>query len=129
MKKKIAKKWIKALRSGKYKQGKGYLKQINNKENYTHCCLGVLCELYNEDMKKKHKKLLKITRDHFSNFYCFNGNRVDLPIQVQQWANLSTSDGYFTDHRYVSDSLASLNDREKTFKDIATAIENNIENL
>ena len=32
MKKDIAKKWIKALRSGKYKQGKGYLKQFNTKK-------------------------------------------------------------------------------------------------
>lgn len=35
----IKKKWIEALRSGKYKQGIGFL---NNNGKY--CCLGVLCE-------------------------------------------------------------------------------------
>lgn len=33
-------KWIEALRSGQYKQGKGYLKKGD-----CHCCLGVLCEV------------------------------------------------------------------------------------
>ena len=33
-------KWIEALRSGKYEQGKHYLK-VNGK----FCCLGVLCEV------------------------------------------------------------------------------------
>ena len=33
-------KWIEALRSGKYKQGKGFLKKGD-----CHCCLGVLCEV------------------------------------------------------------------------------------
>lgn len=42
MDKKIAKEWADALRSGKYKQGIGYL---NRKK--TFCCLGVLCEILN----------------------------------------------------------------------------------
>ena len=33
-------KWIAALRSGKYKQGKGALQR-----NESFCCLGVLCEV------------------------------------------------------------------------------------
>jgi len=35
--------WLKALRSRKYKQGKGQLKEetVENKQKY--CCLGVLC--------------------------------------------------------------------------------------
>ena len=34
-------KWCKALRSGKYKQGKGSLQSKKG-----HCCLGVACELF-----------------------------------------------------------------------------------
>ena len=34
-------KWLEALRSGKYKQGRGCLRSENNK----FCCLGVLCDL------------------------------------------------------------------------------------
>lgn len=33
-------KWLKGLRSGEYKQGKGFLRNEDN----THCCLGVLAE-------------------------------------------------------------------------------------
>lgn len=40
MKKRIANKWIKALRSREYEQGFGKLKNGNK-----YCCLGVLCEI------------------------------------------------------------------------------------
>jgi len=39
---KFKEKWLKALRSGEYKQGEGYL-LINN----TLCCLGVGCKVLN----------------------------------------------------------------------------------
>lgn len=39
--KKFKEKWVKALRSGDYEQGKFYLK--NSKGNY--CCLGVACKI------------------------------------------------------------------------------------
>lgn len=42
----LATAWVKALRSGKYKQGKG---QLRYEEDHgipaTHCCLGVLAEV------------------------------------------------------------------------------------
>lgn len=44
MKPEIKKRWIEALRSGKYNQGKGYLCKDDS-----YCCLGVLCELAVED--------------------------------------------------------------------------------
>jgi hypothetical protein len=48
----IKKKWLAALRSGKYKQGSGRLKR-----GPYHCCLGVLCEVaddkYFRDDKSK----------------------------------------------------------------------------
>ena len=40
MKQEIAERWVQALRSGKYKQGRRVLKQGEN-----FCCLGVLCEV------------------------------------------------------------------------------------
>lgn len=44
MKKEIAEKWTKALRSGKYKQGTGELRAYITDE-VQFCCLGVLCEI------------------------------------------------------------------------------------
>lgn len=38
-------KWIAALRSGKYVQGKGYLHKITKGKEHMFCCLGVLCEV------------------------------------------------------------------------------------
>ena len=35
--------WIKDLRSGKYKQGKGALKTVNFDGSIGYCCLGVAC--------------------------------------------------------------------------------------
>src|SRR3990167_9242979 len=45
MKKSYAMKWIAALRSGKYKQGKGALHQVDRSRYHKYCCLGVLCEV------------------------------------------------------------------------------------
>lgn len=134
------KKWIKALRSGKFKQGTGTLKQYDSKGNAQHCCLGVLCELYNETMKKNKKKTLpeKIydNDSDFSHGYCRLGGKLDdLPKEVKDWAGMKTSFGKF----YVKDfgdnlslgenSLADLNDTGRKFKTIADIIEKNWEVL
>lgn len=41
----IKTKWLEALRSGKYKQGKEYLELTNDDGVVTNCCLGVLCRI------------------------------------------------------------------------------------
>jgi len=38
-------KLVKALRSGRYKQGKFALKQVDDEGNTSFCCLGVACDL------------------------------------------------------------------------------------
>lgn len=40
----IKTKWVEALRSGKYKQGRDALCTAKNAENF-YCCLGVLCDV------------------------------------------------------------------------------------
>lgn len=47
MDKELAVKWIEALRSGKYKQGRSRLKHAGR-----HCCLGVLCEVAGYKIKR-----------------------------------------------------------------------------
>lgn len=44
MKASLKKKWVAALRSGDYKQGRNSLKQGKG-DKATYCCLGVLCEI------------------------------------------------------------------------------------
>ena len=50
--------WVKALQSGKYRQGQ--LRLIREQKTYgtEHCCLGVLCELALAEgvCKKKHTR-------------------------------------------------------------------------
>ena len=49
MNKIVKRKWLKALRSGEYKQGSGQLvtkPNYPNNEDYLFCCLGVLQNLY-----------------------------------------------------------------------------------
>lgn len=44
MKEDIKRRWLKALRSGEYKQSRTYLKSENG-----FCCLGVLCDILQKD--------------------------------------------------------------------------------
>jgi hypothetical protein len=135
MKKEIAKKWVKALRSGKYKQGKGYLKQLNSKNEPRHCCLGVLCELYDQQMKKNHKKTLYV--EHMINsesgtvveFISFNKHDGGLPKEVREWANMISPCGEFVNDKDRVEYLSDLNDNGKKFSTIADIIEKNVESL
>lgn len=45
MNKRLKAAWVKALRSGKYRQGKGSLKEENLSGETEFCCLGVLNEV------------------------------------------------------------------------------------
>lgn len=134
MKKNVMKKWVKALRSGKYKQGRSFLKQFNSKKQPRHCCLGVLCELYNEEMKKNHKKSLIVdtTGDSFgiARTVCFFGaNDSGLPKVVKDWSGMRGSFGFFRTDTNDEESLSNLNDTGKTFKTISKIIEKEWENL
>jgi len=131
MKKDVAKKWVKALRSGKYKQGQSWLKQYDKKGEEQHCCLGVLCELYNNEMKKKHKKSLnsKTVEDWNVTRISFNKNDQSLPNIVKKWAGMKDSLGNFIDSNNMCRCLADMNDIGRKFNTIANIIEKNVENI
>lgn len=133
------KKWVKALRSGKFKQGAGNLKQYNSRGVAQHCCLGVLCELYNQEMKKNKKKSLpeKVCDNDsdFSHGYSrFGGKKEDLPKEVKDWAGMKNSLGKFQTNEVDEygdreECLADLNDMGQKFKTIADIIEKNYESI
>lgn len=115
---KNAQKWVQALRSGKYKQTKSVLRYESR-----FCCLGVACEVYNQEMKRLHKKQLKtIITD--GKVVAYDNCEQILPLKVQHWLNLSTRDGDFGDG-----DLVEMNDNGKTFRQIARVIERQPENL
>lgn len=122
-------KWVKALRSGKYKQGQGLLKQTTEQNKTSHCCLGVLCEIYNEEMRKNKKKTLSEKVNN--GLHEFNKQFEHLPKPVQKWADLFGQIGEFTDvdRGIYLGSLADMNDGGYSFKEIAKTIEKKWKNL
>lgn len=122
MKKKIALKWVEALRSGEYVQGEGELRSSNN----SFCCLGVLCNLH----AQKHKKIARLETDPQK----YLGQDTVLPNQVRDWAGLGSSNGLFEYGLFKEDndvnSLIELNDQEcLDFNKIASFIEKNYKHL
>ena len=119
MKKEIAKIWVAALRSGKYKQGTSYLRKGDE-----FCCLGVLCDLAIK------ADVIDEAIPHPSGrqgIFCFDdGSTEMLPKTVQEWSGLNSDDGAIA---AVHHDLASFNDDGKPFSEIADIIEANVEAL
>jgi hypothetical protein len=127
MNKEIAKKWVKALRSGKYKQGQAVLHGTKGGKD-THCCLGVLCDLYQQDRRSKKKKMLNV--DYYWGGVTYDGAETDLPDAVLKWAGMKTNDGTWDIEDGEISNLVYLNDdKRSSFNKIASIIEKNVENL
>lgn len=120
MKPEVAKIWVDALRSGEYTQGKQALKFTKGGKWY-HCCLGVLCELYDQN----HEEKLEQTTDIYAEktIVYFNGEHEILPQIVADWAGLGSRKGIHVV------SLVDLNDNGYSFKEISDVIEQNVKNL
>ena len=99
------KRFIAALRSGKYKQGKGRLRQDNR-----FCCLGVACDVS--------KRSLRADWDLDS----FLGENLTLPDEVVDYYGFTSDDPILDEY-----NAAGLNDGafgpSFTFKKIATFFE------
>jgi len=109
--KKIADKWIEALRSWKYRQCKKRLytpKSENGEGGY--CCLGVLAKVVgfeDEDLE-----------DHDL-----------LTAKMMNRAGMETPCGRFVDQESMPKSLDTLNDHGTSFAEIADLIEKHWEQL
>lgn len=137
MRDKVAKLWIDALRSDRFKQTEGSLHTVKERvivlERHQdtgqvlrtktipagHCCLGVLCELAIEAGVEVEKSMI------YGNGYeeLYDGKAGALPASVMDWAGMRTGDGDFKTKDMCNESLAALNDAGKTFAEIADIIE------
>jgi len=144
MKKEIAKKWVRALRSKKYKRGAGYLKVVRKNGEARHCCLGVLCELYQAERKRDKKPLLAVKElagiatagslEDSAKFTEFEEGSHLLPQRVQRWAGLKDDSGKMRGDLVPCAgspraSLADLNDAGCSFARIADIIEARVNDL
>lgn len=103
MDKELKEKWIKALRSGEYKQGKDCLRSNDN-----YCCLGVLCDIIDSN---------SWVHDENSGLIKFNSG-------VRLWY---THAPYEKIDWVKQVSLMDLNDSQsKNFDEIADWIEENL---
>lgn len=116
----IATRWVKALRSGRYKQAKEHLASTAGM-----CCLGVLCTILRTRVDK--------SDDAYWEFG-IERNRLNLPAEVQARAGIKSRGGVFysllhDDGKIYRRELSALNDSGKSFAEIADMIEKNWELL
>lgn len=104
MNKEIKKKWIEALRSGRYKQGQARLRSVNDE----FCCLGVLLDVLGEG---------KWEESNYGKYYEINLQDHVLDLVVREKVGLKDDD-----HR----TLMVKNDRGYSFNEIADWIEKNL---
>lgn len=111
----VKEKWIKALESGEYTQGMGYLKS-ELKGEYFFCCLGVLCDIHANETGNEWDKNDALCLD---NIYSYLGEKSFLPQGLTHWANLDPDDISY---------LVNRNDDGSTFDEISQYIRNNLRN-
>lgn len=93
-------KWVEALRSGKYEQATGWLREGNR-----YCCLGVLCDISGQG---EWEPINNPTQG-----YKYLGYVAVMPEEIAQFGEQETT-------------LVLMNDRGKPFTDIADWIEQNL---
>jgi hypothetical protein len=125
MKQHIKDSWCAALRSGDYIQGDETLKHVDDEGLATHCCLGVLTELYavengivftgieSELKAASDIKDLTIPNLHSDEYLC---------PAVMEWAGLDRNDPAVYGQG-VDGTLAAMNDSGYSFEQIADVIE------
>lgn len=97
-------KWVEALRSGKYKQGKNHLR---NKDD-TFCCLGVLCDIVNETKWKPY------ANDYYYYDEGLSLSSATIPPKLRKEVGLDS---------YMQYKAMRMNDRGCPFTKIADMIE------
>ncbi len=98
--------WVEALRSGKYRQTTGVLKDLAG----GMCCLGVLCDVVG----------LAWTEGDDRNYVAGTTYSAVAPPEAMQFVGLTEETGAY---RSGIDSLAVKNDKGATFAQIADIIE------
>lgn len=109
-------KWVAALRSGEFTQGK----MILNRDG-AYCCLGVLCELAAREGVIEKKKTNNFSS---SSSYSYDGGSTAPTVKVLEWAGLPTDSEWAVEVPLGEKTAMALNDEDhKSFAEIADEIE------
>lgn len=116
LKPEVKEKFLKALRSGEYIQGKNYLRMKGEDGVTRHCCLGVLGELYQKETENEFANLdqprqLDQTLDHAVCEWAFDEDDSELYNPALKYNNV-----------FVSASMLN-DDADLTFSQIADLFE------
>lgn len=109
MNKELKAKWLEKLRSGKYKQTENSLRLIEEDETFSYCCLGVLGECL-------------IDQDPINHYWNSSNYFVSKELGVIEGGYL----GKRVIPRNIQVLLADMNDKGKSFLEIADYIEENL---
>lgn len=107
--------WVEALRSGKYKQGKQVLHDIDNN---TYCCLGVACDLFKDDTKLQLGTQNMYMSHQGTRVQTYDNHPFYLPVSVAEFLNIKD-----TGALKCGSTLGYKNDKGATFNEIADIIE------
>ena len=125
MNKDVKKKWVDALRSGRFKQGRSRL----NYANESYCCLGVLCEIAVSEGATDPARL----KDGVGRSMTYGWSSTVPPDDVLEWAGIDDEpvfparDDSMHNTWSAANKLIDLNDDQRApFEVIADWIEANL---
>ena len=121
MKEDIKQKWVAALCSGEYEQGRGFLKHFGE-----YCCLGVLCDIAAKEGIVSVEEVSGTEEN--PGVISYDGAWDVLPSSVVEWSGIVTNTGHIPSgvptYCGTFTNLAELNDLTKlNFDGLADVIE------
>lgn len=123
----IKAKWLTALRSGEYRQGRNVLKQqFDENDAPQFCCLGVLCDIAIKDGLNLTVNDINEYEDTDAIIWSFDDHQELLPRAVMEWAGMDSDNPALPnpeDEGHPTTDIASLNDNGMDFENIADIIE------
>ena len=136
----VKRKWLKALRSGEYRQGTAQLCTpphtaaggvVNSSDDYEFCCLGVLENLYHEEMGTEFDEYRQGDGYHSEDCAVWAGLTLetrnapdDEYVRVHRKGLWGSPDHYENIH--ISEKLTEMNDTGRSFEAIANWVEKNL---
>lgn len=117
----IKAKWVAALRSGEYVQGRYCLKEVSESGEAKYCCLGVLCEV-----ALKEGVAMKINSKPATNgaiHISYDHSYALLPNSVIEWSGLGAADNPIIGDNAISNYNDGYVKDISSFSQIADLIE------